>query len=1017
MRLYLFILFYLFVWIFGLTLNAGNDTLRCQEMYAEGKAFYKDGNYEKSKKVFEKTIESYVKLLGEENLKVADCYFRLAKNFRRLRYHEKAFEAINKGLSIGVLLPNSDSVVSDLYNEMAHNYDRLYNAEKALHYFQLSLDYFIKAKPEDLYTVGGEYMNMGNVYSGMGMYRKAAEHYDNAYQVFRKTSEPNSTAFNQLYFNMAEMFRKQQDYEKGLDFAEKALVIKLQNYEETHPSVAKYFGVVGENYRLKGDLEKALSYKIKNVELIEIASGKNHPNTAEAYYALGILYSEMKQSAKAIKLYKKSIRILSNRLGVNNVQVAMAYLSLSEEYDEMGDYELALSTINKAMSIYKTNDQLPARYSTDALSVLAELHFKNNKIDEALYVIQDGLKTLVPEFEPEENDLYSNPGINEVYQLIEMLDLLQRKAHYLQVKFQENDVSIQRKNILENALETSALSIKLIEKLRRNHQSDSAREYLNSQTSSIYERAVEQAFLNYEITGEQKYLEKAFEFSDKSKASILWQNLNEKFAFSEANIPKGIADSLLSLTAKISVLEEQGQSAGNNKIANQNLLFDLKHQYEILVSQLEKTNPDYYNLKYSIPSINIASIQQAIPNEQTAVLEYLYTDSVLYIFAISKMGLSGFKQRTDSELNELVLTLRNRDFPSAGKDKEYIQEYISKLVRLHEMLIAPCKEALESVEQLIIIPHGVLNYLPFDMLVEKNEFDTVASNFKQLNYLLKNYSVQYAWSASLWSQRPENGIKTELDFSGFAPGFADSLFRADSIKADSNRINNRSALLPLPNSYYEIESAMEYFDGEIFNRERATEFNFRQIAPNSKIIHLATHGLINDLFPMESGLAFTELGDTIEDGFLSAMEIYGLELNADLAIMSACNTGYGKLAKGEGVMSLGRAFLYAGCKSVIMSLWPANDESTSSIVNNFYKLSDEGLSKDQALRQAKIRYLEAADPLTAHPYFWANLIAVGDMTTLKVVDEKHTSNWIYLWSCFWVLLLGLAFTFAKGRHS
>ncbi len=151
---------------------------------------------------------------------------------------------------------------------------------------------------------------------------------------------------------------------------------------------------------------------------------------------------------------------------------------------------------------------------------------------------------------------------------------------------------------------------------------------------------------------------------------------------------------------------------------------------------------------------------------------------------------------------------------------------------------------------------------------------------------------------------------------------------------------------------------------------------------------------------MESGLVFSNPIASETDNFLSAAEIYQLKLSADLAVMSACNTGYGQLAQGEGAMSLGRAFSYAGCRSVIMSLWPANDESSSTILKNFYQYAAQGLSKDRALRQAKIDYLKSADPLTAHPFFWANLVTVGDMSPLKLKTEFN-----FMWL---ILLLPLA---------
>ncbi len=143
------------------------------------------------------------------------------------------------------------------------------------------------------------------------------------------------------------------------------------------------------------------------------------------------------------------------------------------------------------------------------------------------------------------------------------------------------------------------------------------------------------------------------------------------------------------------------------------------------------------------------------------------------------------------------------------------------------------------------------------------------------------------------------------------------------------------------------------------------------------------HALVSDSLPMQSRLLFAPPRDTLEDGLLHTYELYNLHLPAELAVLSACNTGFGPLQGGEGAMSLAHAFRYAGCRSVVMSLWPAEDESTARIVDRFYAGLAEGLPKDDALRQARLAYLDDADPLHAHPYYWAHLVAIGDMTPLR----------------------------------
>ena len=164
----------------------------------------------------------------------------------------------------------------------------------------------------------------------------------------------------------------------------------------------------------------------------------------------------------------------------------------------------------------------------------------------------------------------------------------------------------------------------------------------------------------------------------------------------------------------------------------------------------------------------------------------------------------------------------------------------------------------------------------------------------------------------------------------------------------------------------------------MFQDAAATESQFKLAAPESDIIHLATHAIVDDRDPLNSRLLFTISEDTIDDGDLYVWELYNMQIDAQMAVLSACNTGFGKLERGEGVMSLGRAFAYAGCPSIIMSLWPAQDEATADIMELFYEGIADGLPKDQALAGAKRAYLDRADDLFSHPFYWAGFIAQGD---------------------------------------
>ena len=221
--------------------------------------------------------------------------------------------------------------------------------------------------------------------------------------------------------------------------------------------------------------------------------------------------------------------------------------------------------------------------------------------------------------------------------------------------------------------------------------------------------------------------------------------------------------------------------------------------------------------------------------------------------------------------------------------------------------------------------------------------------------------------------------------------------------------------MPLPGAKKEVEVLSREFDGAFFFGAAAHERNFKNQIGNYGILHLAMHGYADDENPDYSGLRFTEVRDTIEDDTLFTYELYNMAINAHLAVLSACETGFGKAQRGEGIMSLARGFQYAGVQSIIMSLWKTNDLSSSFIMNEFYEELVHGSAKDEALRKAKLKFLQQTDEIRANPAYWAAYSAMGDMRPLKLTKRKkqHPVYWFV-----GIVVLGIsAFVFRKRRKS
>ena len=289
------------------------------------------------------------------------------------------------------------------------------------------------------------------------------------------------------------------------------------------------------------------------------------------------------------------------------------------------------------------------------------------------------------------------------------------------------------------------------------------------------------------------------------------------------------------------------------------------------------------------------------------------------------------------------------------------QDVSKQLKQLYETLL---RNLNISTSRLIVIPDKYLYQLPFEIFLKDN------------NYLVEEYMVSYSGSVSLleYQKTDYNNSDSRTGWSGFAPSFA----KRDTLFANKT----------------EVELVSEIVDGKIFTGKDATLDNFKSEIKTASILHLATHAEINQDDPLYTKLIFAK------DSVLTASDIYSLSLNTDMTVLSACETGFGKLEEGEGIMSMSRAFQYAGSKSTVMSLWKIPDRASSELMISFYEYLKDGLPKDRALQQAKIDYLKKTEnEFLKHPYYWAGFIVSGDTSPIA---EQYD---LWIWAIF-VMIVG-----------
>jgi len=302
------------------------------------------------------------------------------------------------------------------------------------------------------------------------------------------------------------------------------------------------------------------------------------------------------------------------------------------------------------------------------------------------------------------------------------------------------------------------------------------------------------------------------------------------------------------------------------------------------------------------------------------------------------------------------------------------KDYCIAAHNLYKDLIKPFENVIIN-KKLTIIPDGELSYIPFDALLTEMPDTSGLVQFQRLPYLIRKNTINYAYSANLLINYNPLKRNSKNRLLAFAPDY-----KSDTVTFEQGKL----ILMPLPGTQEEVDLISKEIKTNVFKGKQATEINFRKNYEDYDILHLAMHAFINDSLPAFSRFAFSQNSGASQknDGWLNTADIYNLDLNSRLAVLSACNTGSGVLRKGEGVMSLARGFIYAGCPSIIMTLWEVEDNAGTRIMTSFYRNLKKGKHTDNALRLAKIEYLENANPRMAHPHYWLSYVNIGNSSPL-----------------------------------
>lgn len=889
---------------------------------------------------------------------------------------------------------NSDSLQAiETYRE-GISYFREGELYKAINLFNESLKYNKGLYGENSLNTGNIYNALGITYKNLGNLNKAVEFYLKAEQSFISDPNINQIAIARIYNNIGNVYKAELNYGAALDYFQKAANIYQNQDNKDLQGIADVYYSITNTYYVLNEYERVLQITDRYIK-------DSYPDTKLYFLSLkAAALKELNRTDKAYKAFKNTINYAEKHFADDVLYVLYEYINFATFLIDVNNFNEAKSTLIKVYDklseqniiegetvsrYYRTLGWYYENLNVETKAINSFREEKSKNLRKTIDCFKKGLKALnyetsgLPENAQRAEQSMSMP------QTLELINLI--ADTYVEIaSVYEDKKEQQYSHALADAIDYYSVTSDMIQKARKDIYSDESKIQLNALQEETFYKIIQTAYKAYEIDNKNEIAEFAFTNAEQIKSSSVMDKLTDEVAKENSLIPDSLTQLEKSINFQITSNEEKKHNIKSSETTDSmeiakvdSVLFALNKQREELNTYLEANYSDYYELKYSNKTVTISDIQKKL-NGNEVLIEYVLneTDTIpeLYSFLITKENFRFIKQDISSEfivsIEETFHFMSNPQF--LFTQNEDSKKFCIASNHLYEKLISPFSKEIKD-HKIIVIPDGKLNYITFEALIEELPDTSSQIYFTRLPYLIRKNTINYAYSANLLFKFNQPSKKTKKQVLAFAP-----VYEKETVVFDDEKLT----LTPLPGIQREVDLISNAIKTNLLRGPDATEENFRKKSSNYDILHLAMHAFINDSLPAYSRFAFKQNNSEVpeNDGWLNTADIYNLDLNARLTVLSACNTGSGELKKGEGVISLARGFLYAGCPSIIMTQWEVEDNAGTEIMSSFYENLKKGRPTDEALRLAKLEYLENANPRMAHPHYWLGYVSIGNSAPL-----------------------------------
>ncbi len=843
----------------------------------------------------------------------------------------------------------------------------------------------------------GSKVDMARALSNIGVVHRQQGNPALALEIYLKTLKLREELGDKLGLttvlgNIGGIYFYQGDYAQAVEYQTRAMKISEELGDKS--GVAHALNNIGGVHMLQGDLARSLDMRQKSLKMYEELEEK--PSIIAVLNSIGLIYYEHGNYEQALEFYQRALQ-LATEIGVKS-NIAAALNNIGNVHYALQNYVQAMEFMQKSLKIH---EELGEKTNiASSLNNMGTIYREQGNNTRALEVLQQSYK-IAEELDYEHVIASSLTNISNNYRDLGKYEAALDYASRAVARTRQSDHT----TVLWQSLTTmgrAQMSLNQFDPARQSFlEAIAIIEKMRGQTAGgepgqqrFFEDKVSPYYEMVDLLIKQQDAAQALLYAERAKGRVLLDVLSS----GRVNITKAMTSEELArdreLTAEMGALNTQISRLKSGAIST---------ELAELTARLEKTRLEYENFQLSLyaahPELKVRRGQahtltldeaaKLLPDDRTALLEYVVGNNNSYLFVITKAVKQGNGQPVTLKIYPLnlktqELTRLSESFRRRVAARDLTVKTPAR--QLYDLLIKPAEQQLQGVSKLIIVPDGPLWELPFQALYRG-----------QKGYLLEDYALSYAHSFSVLREmdrkvpKPPAARKSgaEASLSGnFVPellALGNPVLNGEKVVKVST-LRGDELLGPLPHTEREVNTLGQLYGrarSKVLIGDKATEEEVKAEAGKYLLLHFASHAVLDDRNPMYSRIMLSRAGDKAqEDGLLEAWELMKLDLTAEMAVLSACQTARGRVGAGEGMIGMSWALFVAGCPTVVVSQWKVDSARTTDLMLEFHRnllrrkqAGEPAMTKAEALRDAALKLLHGQ---YNHPAYWAGFVLIGN---------------------------------------